>query len=739
MSHPRDLSTRAVLLGYALAYAKLGFRVFPLWPLKKEPRIKGNWRTEATANADTIRSWWGMWPDANIGLVSGEAFLVLDIDNKNGKDGAASLAALIEKHGGEWPIHPTTVKTPHGNHIYFSNVKGVGVSAGQLGPGIDVRGEGGYVVAPPSATLDGDYQWNEQGEASLPPQWLIDLIAVKRKMIDASASPAQEQGLPKVEVNEQLLIDLKTALSIIPADRRDEWIANGHALKPLGEAGRILWLEWSAKSSKFDPGDAARVWDSFKGERTSHERIFARAQKVAACVDPLSYVTPIAVNMKSIDVVAAIERLSTDAGALFEPHIIAELKRLRADDPASFARLRAQTKASKAVSMAEFERLTVLSERYEPEAATEMFADDERWSEQVDGGALLDDIRTLIRRFVIADQATIDAATLWVMFTWFVDVVTVAPIANITAPEKRCGKTVLLSTLAKLVYRPLQTANVSEAAIYRCIEAWAPTLLIDEVDSFLRENNAARGILNAGHTRESAYVVRCEGEDFTPTKFSVWGAKALCGIGKLAGTLADRSIPMPLRRKKPGEHVENIRHVAPTEWQTLRARINRWVQDHRSLVAEARPIRVDGLNDRANDCWEPLLAIADLASPDWAVDARRAALALLGAQEDSPSVLIQLLADIRDVFDRKEVDRLFNNELLCALIEDEEGPWATWNRGKPITSRQITVRLAEFGIKPKTVRKGAAKRGYERTQFEDAFARYLDNVPHDDVAVDPSS
>ncbi|MBN0430718.1 hypothetical protein JTM52_36020, partial [Pseudomonas aeruginosa] len=95
-------------------------------------------------------------------------------------------------------------------------------------------------------------------------------------------------------------------------------------------------------------------------------------------------------------------------------------------------------------------------------------------------------------------------------------------------------------------YRPMQVSNIAPAALYRAIELWSPTLLIDEVDAFLAAYDDARGILNAGFTRDSASVIRCVGDDHMPTRFNVWGAKALCGIGKIADTLADRSIPLRL-------------------------------------------------------------------------------------------------------------------------------------------------------------------------------------------------
>jgi hypothetical protein len=434
--------------------------------------------------------------------------------------------------------------------------------------------------------------------------------------------------------------------------------------------------------------------------------------------------------MKPFDPIAdAIVRLGVDAGALFEPGILEALQAVRSKDAATFARVRQQVKLAKTVSLAEFDRLTAPKLEGKEAANAGMFVEVELWPEPVDGADLLDDIAFAIARYVIADKETIRAATLWAAFTWLIEVVQVAPIANITAPEKRCGKSVLLTALGKLAYRPMQVSNVATAALFRSIELWGVTLLIDEVDAFLSEHEDARGILNAGFTRDSAVVIRCVGDDHMPTAFSVWGAKALCGIGKIADTLADRSVPLRLRRRTPGESVESLRHSDAALWENLRSRLARFADDSAPAIAVARPPIIPGLNDRANDAWEPLLAIADLAGEHWPKIARQAAIALHGLEGEAPSVNAELLADIKTVFDDKRASKLFSADLLEALIADEEAPWATWNRGKAISPRQLSARLADFGVKSKDIRIGITnKKGFDKADFLDAFGRYL--TPH---------
>jgi len=185
----------------------------------------------------------------------------------------------------------------------------------------------------------------------------------------------------------------------------------------------------------------------------------------------------------------------------------------------------------------------------------------ESYPHAISPGELLDEIAATIRRFIVCRNETVIAATLWIAMTWFIDVIDIAPLAIISAPEKRCGKSQLLFLLRRLVYRPIVASNITPAALFRSIDLWHPTLLIDEADTFMRDNEELRGLINCGHTRDSAYIIRVVGEEHTPKTFFVWGAKALAGIGKLPATMMDRAITLELRRKKPDELTERLRHA----------------------------------------------------------------------------------------------------------------------------------------------------------------------------------
>ncbi len=405
----------------------------------------------------------------------------------------------------------------------------------------------------------------------------------------------------------------------------------------------------------------------------------------------------------------------------------AAIKRLAALSPLDYDRARAIEAKRLGIRPGTLDKL-VISERKGNDSAGMEIDSIEPWSEQIEPAQLLIDVAKCIKRFIVCETETATAAALWVAMTHFIDVVQIAPLAVITAPEKRCGKSQLLFLLGRLVQCPLTASNISPAALFRAIDAWQPTLLVDEADAFMKENEELRGLINCGHTRDSAYIVRVVGENFTPTKFNVWGAKAISGIGHLADTLMDRAVILELRRKLPHETVDRLRYAEADLFNTLAAKLARFADDYRSQVRDARPHLPEQLNDRAQDNWEPLLAIAGVAGGNWPQWARSAALKLSGTESDALSIGVELLLDIKEIFDTKRIEKIFTSDLIEALCADDEKSWATYNRGKPISPRQVSTRLSGYGIKSKSVRIGYVhKKGYQMEDFEEAFNRYLNS------------
>ena len=352
-------------------------------------------------------------------------------------------------------------------------------------------------------------------------------------------------------------------------------------------------------------------------------------------------------------------------------------------------------------------------------------------SDSADLATVLDAIVTLMHRYLAISQEQGWAVALWISMTYFMQVIKVAPLLIITAPERACGKSVLLTFVSNLVEKPLSVANMSAAFLYRAIELYAPTLLIDEADMFARQNDELKGLINAGHTPSSAFVGRIVklGEALVPQLFSVWCAKALAGIQLeryLPDSTISRALLIILRRKLAGEQIERLRHADQGEFDELASKLARCAQDLAEQVANARPEMPEQLDDRAQDNWEPLFAIAYCAGAEWVERARAAALAISAPDLSPQNLGNELLADIKSILDSKMVARISTADLLTALTDDPEAPWATYNRGKPLTPRQLSRMLKAYEVHSKTVRFGSSTpKGFEYSQFKDAFARYL--------------
>lgn len=315
----------------------------------------------------------------------------------------------------------------------------------------------------------------------------------------------------------------------------------------------------------------------------------------------------------------------------------------------------------------------------EAKSNDDFFEQIEAWHSPVDGHELLNQIEKIIDQHIACEGHTRIATALWIVYTWAIDAMQIAPIACITAPEKRCGKTQLLTLIGDLCYKPLPTSNITAAALYRAIEEWSPTLLIDEADTFLKDNEDLRGVINAGHSRKNAYVIRCDGDDNKPARFNVWCAKAISGIGHLPETIKDRSIILELRRKLPHEKKQRLRHADQSQWHNIKRQCLRWVNDHVELLRTIRPELPEQLNDRAQDNWESLFIIAQVASEQWLQKATHAAMTINGIELDTLSISEQLLTDIRAIFNELGEQKIFSSGLVEALNADAENVWTTWN------------------------------------------------------------
>ena len=357
----------------------------------------------------------------------------------------------------------------------------------------------------------------------------------------------------------------------------------------------------------------------------------------------------------------------------------------------------------------------------------------EPWPESVDTGDLILAIVERIKRHVILRDEEALTVALWILFAWIHDTAAVhSPILLVTSAEPNSGKTQLLSVVSFLVPRPLLCVEISEATLFRGIELWQPTIIVDEADVILINNEPLRSVINTSWTRGSS-VPRCIGDDKVPHAFPTFCPKAIGMKGRrLPDTTLGRTIIIEMKRKKATEKVaKHFRSIDDAGLAELRRRALRWAIDNGEKLDGAEPVMPPGFDDRLGDNWLLQLAIADFAGGEWPDKARRAAIKLSNAA-DATSSGAQVLAAIKGVFFGTGTllpphERMSSADLAATLGADMTGPWAEWKKGKPITQAQLARVLKPFGIAPEVIRLpgGGTIRGYLRSQFEDAWERYL--------------
>ncbi len=278
--------TIPLMMSAALAYAeKFGWPVFPVHHIvkaggcscgKSDCKRPGkhpiaqavpHGLKDAARDSDIIRRWWRDHPQANIGVPTGApvGWIALDVDTY--KDGENSLWSLEDKYG-KLPLTVVQQTGGGGWHYLFRTPIGVRIknSVENLGPGLDVRGDGGYIIVAPSNHVSGNsYCWEisshpkDQSIADIP-NWLLDKIQAGSGRQQDYAGSAEDKRLSPAEFNR-----IRQALNYLDADNRDVWVDVGMALHSTGAREAFgLWSEWSQNSTKYDPVDNRRVWSSFK-------------------------------------------------------------------------------------------------------------------------------------------------------------------------------------------------------------------------------------------------------------------------------------------------------------------------------------------------------------------------------------------------------------------------------------------------------------------------------------------
>jgi len=370
------------------------------------------------------------------------------------------------------------------------------------------------------------------------------------------------------------------------------------------------------------------------------------------------------------------------------------------------------------------------------------------WPEPVDGAQVLDQVASRFSFYVKLPPGAADALALWDAHAHAFAAFPLSPRLNLSSSESGCGKTTTLDLLAAMTPRPLRTESLTAPVLFRLVDQQQPTLLLDEVDTFLTQDEELRGLLNAGHKRGGC-AYRCEGSNNAVRAFKAFAPAVLSGIGPLPATLHDRSICIYLLKAEEDEvtaHFNELKAEIETE---LCRKLARWTQDNFGAIQACDPPMPKAAFNRLGDNWRPLFAIAQIAGGDWpervlsaftqlsAPNARpfsplsARGIKAHGCKEESgkapieaPWSHISLLGDIREIFTKSGVSRISSKQLVDALCALPERPDYSALRNPRSSCRWLALRLAHFDIHPHNIQVDARQsKGYDLTDFLAAFSQ----------------
>jgi hypothetical protein len=356
------------------------------------------------------------------------------------------------------------------------------------------------------------------------------------------------------------------------------------------------------------------------------------------------------------------------------------------------------------------------------------------WSEPVDGEKLLDEMAAAIMSHIAMSAVEADTIALWCVYSHAFELFPVSPRLGVRAATAECGKTELLRRIRRFVNRPLECDGLTAAVFFRVVNTSKPTLLLDEVDNFLPEDEGAiLGAMNSGYSRKGKFY-RCVGDNNEVRAFSTFAPFVYAMIGKPIGTFDSRTIAIELRRTSPekARSLTSLEDDSPEDKRLsdMGRKAARWIEDNRDKLKEARPDMRNLVNRPAMN-WRPLFAVADLAGGTWSERARNAAEALAGALKDQ-DFKTKLIIDLRTIMDEDPTLFEWPSALLVERLSKLDGrPWAEYRRdGKPITQNALARLLSDFGIGPGDI---GPRDGRKKGFGESNLMKYLQLTPHPQI------
>ena len=347
------------------------------------------------------------------------------------------------------------------------------------------------------------------------------------------------------------------------------------------------------------------------------------------------------------------------------------------------------------------------------------------WPKPVNGAQLLERLVQTIRRHVVVSMEAAVATAAWVLFTHVNEAFRILPLLVMTSPTRGCGKSTMLTLLTWTVRRPLAASNMTPAVLFRAVDQEAPTVLLDEGDTFITKNRELQNLINSGHARDTVHVYRVEKGKVR--RFNTASPKAVAAIGSLPDTIEHRAVAIEMRRKSASDKVDDLTRDAEVEIRKLGQMAARWANDNMARILTITPTMPSNLLNRSSDNWRPLLTVGECAGGKWPKEMRQAAVTLTKFTDTSDDAIGELLLrDLKPIVEKSKNEKAIPSAMIVErLVEMEHRPWAEGLHGRSLTAPRMAHILKPFGIQPGLYRVGSSVvRGYKPGHFEDAIQRY---------------
>ncbi|NPT36261.1 DUF3631 domain-containing protein [Paraburkholderia xenovorans] len=354
---------------------------------------------------------------------------------------------------------------------------------------------------------------------------------------------------------------------------------------------------------------------------------------------------------------------------------------------------------------------------------------------------VLDRLANYYGKCIICPQWMIHTMVLWTAMTYCIDIQRVSPILYITSRRRASGKSRALLTIAQFVRKPLVCSYITGPGVYRWIEEFHPTLVLDEADEIISRNLELKSILGGAYNRGAARAAMAQRMEYGGIGGDLASIRAdmlFAGRSKLPPRLRERSIVLYLPFEESGPDLRRVEFDFPA-LNPFRKEVEEWCESAvKAVKAVMRKLsRPPGLTYQMADMFEVVFAIAHHAGEHWPERAMEAARMLSVTEGGSDKVLAgMMLEHIETILCEADVAKNGWScaELLAELCSNAEWPWVTYNGGSPIDLPEMRRILLERNLQSENHGGGKrGRRGYFRKKLEEAIKNHT--VRNDDEAV----